>query len=214
MVLRLEAHCYNKSHLSPKLMASLRLVIKSISLFVSNLCLTFLSSACCISFTSKSSVLLGSHLSSSRIVVISHVIYITILISYVTSRTIMFYLSKWTLFLITPSNCLCWRALHWEKTITARHWNVKVLFFLGHSTKTLDQEYWGMKNHTSGVVRNRHIPQGEIDISLKREVAWDTMKNFPLFIWLDITFSFATSRHSSSFTCAPPPFVNLRTRFL
>jgi hypothetical protein len=49
-VLHLESRCYNKSHLGPKLTTLLRLIIKSLSLFVSNPCLTFLSSAC-ISFT-------------------------------------------------------------------------------------------------------------------------------------------------------------------
>jgi hypothetical protein len=43
---------YNKSHPSPKLTASLRLMIGSLSSFVSNPCLTSLSIAC-ISFTSS-----------------------------------------------------------------------------------------------------------------------------------------------------------------
>jgi hypothetical protein len=49
-VLRLESHCYNESHLGPKLMTSLRLMTESLSLFVSNPCLTFLNSSC-LSFT-------------------------------------------------------------------------------------------------------------------------------------------------------------------
>jgi hypothetical protein len=46
MVLHLESYCYNKLHPSPKLTASLRLLIESLSLFVLDPCLTFLSSAC------------------------------------------------------------------------------------------------------------------------------------------------------------------------
>jgi hypothetical protein len=51
-VLRLESHCYNKLHPDPKLTTSLRLRIKSLSLFVSNPCLIVLSIAC-ISFNSN-----------------------------------------------------------------------------------------------------------------------------------------------------------------
>jgi hypothetical protein len=49
-VLCLESHCYNKLHPDPKLSTSLRLMIESLTLFVSNPCLTFLSCAC-VSFT-------------------------------------------------------------------------------------------------------------------------------------------------------------------
>jgi hypothetical protein len=45
-LLRLESRGYNKLHPSPKLTASLRLMIRSPSSFVLNLCLTFLNSAC------------------------------------------------------------------------------------------------------------------------------------------------------------------------
>jgi hypothetical protein len=49
-VLCLESGCYDKSHPGPKLTASLRLMIKRLSSFVSNSCLTFLNSIC-LSFT-------------------------------------------------------------------------------------------------------------------------------------------------------------------
>jgi hypothetical protein len=75
-VLCLESHCYNKSHPDPKLTASLRLMIECLSLFISNPCLTFLSSAC-ILFTSQPSVLLGSHLLCSHIIVISQGTHVT-----------------------------------------------------------------------------------------------------------------------------------------
>jgi hypothetical protein len=135
-VLHLESRCYNKSHPGPKLMTSLRLMIESLSLLVSNPCLTFLSSAC-ISLNSQPSVLLGSHLLSSHIIMVSQVTHVTIspyecsgvvdstkyptgcrftsshvvLFSHVTSRTMLFYLSKWMSFLIALENHFCWRPL-------------------------------------------------------------------------------------------------------
>jgi hypothetical protein len=49
-MLHLESCCYNKPHSGPKLTTSLKLMNISLSLFISNSCLTFLASAC-ISFT-------------------------------------------------------------------------------------------------------------------------------------------------------------------
>jgi hypothetical protein len=98
------------------------------------------------------------------------------------------YLSKWTSFPIAPDNCFSSRPLRWERTITTRHWNLKVLFFPGHSIKSLDPKDRGLKSHINSAVRNRHIPQIEMDLSLKREVAGETGK-IPLFNCLDIPFS-------------------------
>jgi hypothetical protein len=69
-LLRLESRGYNKLHPSPKLTASLRLMIRSPSSFVLNLCLTFLNSACT-SFTPNQMYPLGLWLSSSYIIVVS-----------------------------------------------------------------------------------------------------------------------------------------------
>jgi hypothetical protein len=46
----------------------------------------------------------------------------------------------------------------------------KVLFDLEHLTKPSCREDRVMKCNTSSVVRNCHIPQGEMDLSLKREL--------------------------------------------
>jgi hypothetical protein len=89
----------------------------------------------------------------------------------------------------------------------------KVLFHSEHPLESLDQEDRGMKSHTRSVVRNRHIPQGEMDLSLEREAAWETGKNSPCQL-SRYSVLFSTSRHSSSFSCASPPFINLGMRFL
>jgi hypothetical protein len=70
-----------------------------------------------------------------------------------------------------------------------------------------------MKSPTSNAMRKHHIPQGEMNLSLKREVAWETWKS-STFNYPDIPISSSTLRYSSLFHVLPPPFVNLRMRFL
>jgi hypothetical protein len=130
--------------LTLKLNASLRLMIKSFFL-VLNTRLTSLNSAC-ISFTSNQvhSLLriyhraMLVHLRASILhsdgPLLSHVVSI----SPVTSKTILFYLSKGMSLLITPNIHFYWRLLLLKKAITAQLWNLKVLFFLWHSIKSLD----------------------------------------------------------------------------
>jgi hypothetical protein len=100
------------------------------------------------------------------------------LTSLMSSRTILFYLSKWTSFPTASDNRFYWRPLLWERTISTLHWNLKVLFSLGHSINLLEQEDHGMKSHTSNTVRNHLITLAEMDLSSKRETAWKTRKTF------------------------------------
>jgi hypothetical protein len=106
----------------------------------------------------------------------SHVVSI----SPVTSRTILFYLSKGTSLLTIPDNRLYWRPLLWKKAITTQLWNMKVLFFLWHSIKSLDQEDRIMKCNTSRVMKHNPIRQGAISPTHERP------RSFPPLHYLDI----------------------------
>jgi hypothetical protein len=212
-VLHLESRCYNKSHPSPKVYRFSKIDDRKPPLLVSKRCLTFLSSICT-SLTSNQVCFLVHiyrramlvHLQANTLHGVSPPMSHVISISPLTSRTILFYLSKWTSLLTTPNNRFYWRPLLWERTITTQLWNLKVLFFLWHSIKSLDQEDCEVKSHTSSVMRNHHIHRKEkLHEKLGRLFS-------DQWFWCAIPL-FSTSSHFASFSCASPPFVNLRTRF-
>jgi hypothetical protein len=80
------------------------------------------------------------------------------------------------------------------------------MFDLEHVTKLSGHEDRMTKCNTSSIVRNHHIPHGEMDLSLKRELH-GIPRGIPLLNCLDSSFSFLTSRHPSSFSSVPPPLL-------
>jgi hypothetical protein len=56
--------------------------------------------------------------------------------------------------------------------------------------------------------------QGEMDLSLKREVAWGTRKTFLFLMVLMFHSLFSTSSHTYRFLVLSLPFVNLGMIFL
>jgi hypothetical protein len=166
-VLHLKSCSYNKLHPSPKAYCFSRIVDRRPSLVVLRPCLTPPNSAC-ISLTLNQVHSLVHIYHRAMLVhlwasilhgdgpLLSHVVSI----SPVTSRTILFYLSKGTSLLTTPDNHFYWRPLLWENTITTQLWNPKVLFFLGHSIKSLDQEDRIIKCNTRRITKHHLIWQG------------------------------------------------------
>jgi hypothetical protein len=220
-VLHLESRSYDKSHPSPKAYCFSKIDNWKPPLLVSKPCLTFLSSICT-SLTSNQVCSLVHifhqamlvHLQASTLHGVSPPSSHVVSISPMTSRTILFNLSKWTSLLTTPDNRFYWKPLLWEKTITAQLWNLKVLIFLWHSIKSLDQEDCEVKGHTSSVVRNHHIPPSEWAYHWKEKLHGKPGRPFS-DQWFQCTIPlFSTSSRSTPFSCAPPPFINLGMRFL
>jgi hypothetical protein len=91
-LLCLESRCYNKSHPGPKLMTSLRLMIKSLSLFLSNPCLTFLSITY-ISFTPNQVYSLVHFYHQALSLWLHECLHVSYLVPKYSSRSIQYYVS-------------------------------------------------------------------------------------------------------------------------
>jgi hypothetical protein len=95
-----------------------------------------------------------------------------------------------------------------------QHWNLRKFFFLSElMLELLNQENWVMRRHTSRAMKRNQILQGAMSPTHRRKGGmgdWEVI--------LHLTILISSFLHDQCalyhFLCFPPPFVNLRTRFL
>jgi hypothetical protein len=224
------------SHIiSLTLTAFLRLVVRSLSLFLSNPCLTFLSSSC------TSSTLNPVY---SLIHVYHQAIpwwFCNLLPLYSIGARVSLIsreYSTWRRSTLKPCGHDLNRVLVYpscpnvpEKIIFDAPMSIqlgspypmedvaltlryeKVYFFSKLSLELLDQEDWIMKCNTSRVMKHNSIQQGAMSPTHKRKSCMKDRKVF--LLWTILISSFLHDQCAlHRFLCFPPPFINLGTRFL
>jgi hypothetical protein len=119
-----------------------------------------------------------------------------------------------------PEKIIFERANVWFGLEVLARWRVspltlgyeKVHFLSELPLELLNQEDQMMKCNTSRVARHHLIRQGAL-LSMPRRKSYMGNRVGLLQDYSDVLWS-PRPRHPSSFSCAPPPFTNLRMRFL